>query len=109
MNILMLGDIVGPSGRKAISEKLPNLIKEKKIDFVIINGENAGDKGIGITKKNTEDFFSAGADVITSGNHVWDEKETMEFISKEQRLLRPENLLKPSPGNGSGIFNSKNK
>ena len=109
MNILILGDVFGPSGVEAVTKKLPKLIKEKKIDFVIINGENAGDKGIGITKKNTEDFFSAGADVITSGNHVWDEKETMEFISKEQRLLRPENLLKPSPGNGSGIFNSKNK
>ena len=55
-----------------------------------------------------EDFFKAGADVITTGNHVWDEKETMEFISKEKRLLRPQNLTKGSPGNGYGIFNSKN-
>jgi len=108
MNILILGDIVGPSGTKAVIEKLPNLIKKKKIDFVIVNGENAADTGLGITKKNMEDFFKAGADVITTGNHVWDEKETMEFISKEKRLLRPQNLTKGSPGNGYGIFNSKN-
>ena len=109
MKILILGDIVGPSGRKALIKKLPNLIKKKKLDFVIVNGENAADSGVGITKKNTEDFFRAGTDVITSGNHIWDEKETMEFISSEKRLLRPENLVKGSPGNGSGIFISKNK
>ena len=108
MNILILGDIVGPSGRKAIVKKLPNLIKKKKIDFVIINGENAADPGVGITKKNTEEFFEAGTDVITTGNHVWDQKETMEFITSEKRLLRPENLIKGSPGVGTGIFNSKN-
>ena len=108
MNILILGDIVGPSGTKAVIKELPNLIKKKKIDFVIVNGENAADTGLGITKKNMEDFFKAGADVITTGNHVWDEKETMEFISKEKRLLRPQNLTQGSPGNGYGIFNSKN-
>jgi len=108
MNILILGDIVGPSGREALIRKLPNLIKKKKLDFVIVNGENAADSGVGITKKNTEEFFEAGTDVITSGNHIWDEKETMEFITSEKRLLRPENLIKGSPGVGTGIFNSKN-
>jgi len=108
MNILILGDVVGPSGRKALTTKLPNLIKKKKLDFVIVNGENAADTGVGITKKNTEDFLDAGTDVITSGNHIWDEKETMEFISSEKRLLRPENLIVGSPGNGTGIFISKN-
>ena len=109
MNILLLGDIVGPSGRKAINEKLPELIKKKKIDFVIANGENAGDMGVGITKKIFNEFMEAGADVVTTGNHVWDEKEAMEFIISEGRLLRPENLTKGSPGNGYGIFISKNK
>ena len=99
---------MGPSGVKAIKEKLPTLIKDKKIDFVVINGENAADGGVGITKKNTEDFFNAGADVITSGNHIWDEKETMKFISEEKRLLRPENSISPAPGEGYGIFKSKN-
>ena len=108
MNILILGDIVGPSGREALIKKLPSLIKKKKLDFVIVNGENAADPGVGITKKNTEEFFKAGTDVITSGNHIWDEKETMEFITSEKRLLRPENLTKGSPGLGYGIFKSKN-
>ena len=109
MNILILGDIMGPSGRKAIIEKLPDLIKKQKLDFVIVNGENAADPGVGITKKNIEDFLKAGADVITTGNHVWDQKETMEIITNEKRLLRPENLTKGSPGNGYGVYNSKNK
>ena len=104
----MLGDIVGPSGRKAILEKLPNLIKKKEIDFVIVNGENAADPGVGITKKNVEEFLLAGADVVTTGNHIWDQRETTEFINTEKRLLRPQNLTKGSPGNGYGIFNSKN-
>ncbi len=108
MNILMLGDIVGPSGRKAIVEKLPNLIKKKEIDFVIVNGENAADPGVGITRKNVKEFLEAGADVITTGNHIWDQKEASEFITSEKRLLRPQNLAKGSPGNGFGIFNSKN-
>ena len=108
MNILILGDVMGPSGMVAIVKKLPNLIKKKKIDFVIVNGENAADLGVGITKKNTEEIFEAGADVITTGNHVWDQSETMEFITSEKRLLRPQNLIKGSPGEGFGIFNSKN-
>ena len=108
MNILVLGDVVGPSGVKAVTTELPKIIKEKKIDFVIVNGENAADNGVGISEKNTKDFFNAGTDVITSGNHIWDQKETMEFIKNEKRLLRPENSLKPLPGEGIGIFNSKN-
>ena len=108
MNILLLGDIMGPSGRKAVIEELPKIIKKKKIDFTIVNGENAGDLGVGITKKIFHEFLNAGAAVVTTGNHVWDEKEAMEFITKEKRLLRPQNLTKGSPGNGYGIFNSKN-
>ena len=108
MNILLLGDIVGSSGRKAIIEKLPEIIKKKEIDFAIVNGENAGDMGVGITKKNFDEFMKAGADVVTTGNHVWDEKEAIEFITLEKRLLRPQNLVQGSPGNGYGIFNSKN-
>ena len=107
MKILILGDIVGPSGREVIIKKLPNLIKKKKLDFVIVNGENAADPGVGITKKNAEDFFKAGADVITTGNHVWDQQETVNFITSEKRLLRPQNLIEGSPGKGFGIFISK--
>ncbi len=109
MNILLLGDIMGPSGRRAIIDKLPKLIERKKIDFVILNGENAADSGVGITKKIVEELLEIGADVITTGNHVWDQKEAIEFIGSEQRLLRPQNLIKGSPGNGFGVFNAKNK
>jgi len=100
---------MGPSGRKAVVEKLPGIIKKKKIDFVILNGENAGDHGVGITKKIFYELLEVGADVITTGNHVWDEKEAIQFIASEKRLLRPQNLPEGSPGNGYGIFNSKNK
>ena len=80
MNILILGDVFGPSGRNAVAEILPGLIKRKQIDFVVINGENAADSGLGITKKNAEELFNSGADVITTGNHVWDQKEMTDFI-----------------------------
>ena len=109
MNILLLGDIVGPAGRKAVIDKLPDLIKKKEIDFVIVNGENAADQGVGITEKIAKEFFNVGADVITTGNHVWDQKEAANYITTEKRLLRPQNLINGSPGNGYGIFNSKNK
>ena len=104
MNIHILGDVVGPAGVKAIKEKLPKIIKEKKVDFVILNGENAADSGRGITKKIFEEFLEAGADVITTGNHVWDHKDAEDIASKNQKFLRPLNLPKDSPGNGEGIF-----
>ncbi len=109
MKILILGDIMGASGRKALSSRLPNLIKKNKIDFVIVNGENASDDGRGITQQITEEFFNIGVDVITSGNHIWDKKETSELIEKESRLLRPANLVNGSPGRGYKIFFSKDK
>ena len=92
MNILILGDIMGASGRKVLINKLPDLINNYKIDFVVVNGENASDDGKGITQKITEEFFKVGVDVITSGNHIWDKKETTDFIEKEKRLLRPQIL-----------------
>ena len=109
MNLLILGDIMGFSGRKALSNELPKLIKKNRIDFVIVNGENASDDGRGITKEITEEFFKIGVDVITSGNHIWDKKETTDFIEKETRLLRPANLANGSPGRGYEIYYSKNK
>ena len=108
MRILFLGDIVGDSGCVSVKKNLPKIIKDKSIDFVVVNGENAADDGVGITKINTEEFFKAGADVITTGNHVWDHRETSEFIDSEKRLLRPQNLPEGSPGKGFGIFTSKN-
>ena len=109
MNILILGDVMGPSGREALKLNLKNIISEKKIDFTIVNGENAADNGKGITKEITEEFFNIGVDVITSGNHIWDKAEATQFISKEERLLRPANMVEGSPGNGYGIYPVKNK
>tara|TARA_B100000214_G_scaffold372723_1_gene351538 strand:- start:338 stop:1144 length:807 start_codon:yes stop_codon:yes gene_type:complete len=109
MRILFLGDVVGISGRSMVLNNLIKKIKDEKIDFVIANGENAADSGVGITEEICKEFFNCGVDVITTGNHVWDQKETMTHIEKENRLLRPENLIEPSPGKGFGIFVSKNK
>ena len=100
---------MGISGRKALKKNLFNIIKKHKISFSIINGENAADDGKGITKEIAEEFFSEGIDVITSGNHIWDKNETISFIEKENRLLRPANLAEGSPGKGFGIYLSKDK
>ena len=107
MKILVLGDIVCQQGRKALKENLPNIIEENKIDFSIVNGENAADDGRGITREIAEEFFNTGIDVITSGNHIWDKEETTSFIDKENRLLRPANLVEGSPGRGFGFYSSK--
>ena len=108
MKILILGDVVGLAGRSAVKKNLSRIIEQKKIDFTIINGENAADDGKGITKTIADEFLSNGVDVITSGNHIWDKKEIIDFIDKEQRLLRPENLAEGSPGKGYGIYASRN-
>jgi len=108
MKILFLGDVVGISGCSMILKNLLLQIKNKKINFVVINGENAAEAGVGITEKICKDFFNCGVDVITTGNHVWDQKETVLHIEKENRLLRPKNLIEPSPGKGFGIFTAKN-
>ena len=104
MKILFLGDVLGPSGCKSVQGYLPQIKKKNKIDFVIVNGENAADSGVGITEKITEDLFNAGVDVITSGNHIWDQKETIEHITREKRLLRPENFIEGTPGKGFEIY-----
>ncbi len=107
MNILFLGDIVGQSGCNAIKSFLLKIIKQHNIDFVVVNGENAADEGVGITENITNEIFSCNVDVITSGNHIWDQKETYEHISREKRLLRPYNLPSKIPGNGFNIYNSR--
>ena len=107
MRILFLGDVVGDSGCSKIINNLLNEIKKKNIDFVIVNAENAATSGVGLTKEICEEFFNCGVDVITTGNHVWDQKEIMNFIEKEKRLLRPKNLIEPAPGKGFEIFTTK--
>ena len=108
MRILFLGDVVGISGCSKIMNNLLNQIKVNRIDFVIVNGENAAEAGVGLTKEICEDFFKCGVDVITTGNHVWDQKEIMSYIEKESRLLRPKNLFEPAPGSGFEIFKMQN-
>ena len=106
MKILFLGDILGPSGCKSVNSYLSQIKNKNNIDFVIANGENAADSGVGITEKITKDLFNSGVDVITTGNHVWDQKETIEHIAREKRLLRPENLIMGTPGKGFEIYST---
>ena len=109
MKILFLGDVVGISGCSKITNNLLNKIEVNMIDFGMNNGENADETGVGLTKEICEDFFNCGVNVITTGNHVWDQKEIMSFVDKEKRLLRPRNLFEPAPGKGFEIYEtSKN-
>ena len=108
MRILFLGDVVGSSGCAKLTKDRPSQKKLRNIDFVIVNGENADESGVGLTKKICEKFFSSGVDVITTGNHVWDQKEIMNFIENEKRLLRPKNFFEPSLGRGFEIFTTSN-
>lgn len=107
MRILAIGDIVGLSGVKKVKEELPILRKEKNIDFVIINAENAAD-GMGLTEKIYNDLMNLKADVITMGNHTWAKKEIFKIID-EERLIRPANYSKNNPGKGYGIYECKGK
>ncbi|WP_417317102.1 TIGR00282 family metallophosphoesterase [Emcibacter sp.] len=103
MRVLYLGDIVGRSGRALVLEKLPELREKLKLDLVVVNGENAA-AGFGITRKICDQLLEGGVDVITTGNHIWDQKETVQFISQEKRLIRPINFPKGTPGIGAGIY-----
>lgn len=105
--VLFIGDIIGKSGRKAISHILPDLKKNRNIDLCIANGENAAG-GIGITPDITEELFHNGIDVLTSGNHIWDKKEIISRIDNLPRLLRPLNYPSRAPGKGSIILEAEN-
>ena len=107
MKILICGDIVGKSGREAIENFLPTLISEDKLEFVIVNGENSA-SGFGITQKICEQLYKLGVDVITSGNHIWDQKEIVSYIDNDKRLIRPCNYPSETPGRGYGVFQLKN-
>src|ERR1700758_2880190 len=103
LNVLFLGDVVGEPGRSAVIARLPELKERFALDFVIVNGENAAG-GRGITGKITIDLLRAGVSVITSGDHIWDQKEILSFIDTEPRLLRPVNYPEGAPGNGSIVL-----
>jgi metallophosphoesterase (TIGR00282 family) len=103
VKLLFIGDIVGSPGRNAIKQLLPKLREQHALDFVIANGENSAG-GNGITPKIAEELFSYGVDVITTGDHLWDQKEVVELLENEKRFLRPLNYPAGTPGQGSAIF-----
>lgn len=107
MRFLFLGDIVGRTGRDAVTELLPGLRQRWSLDFVVINGENSAG-GFGITEKICEELIDAGADAITLGNHAFDQKDTLVFIGRQERLVRPLNFPKGTPGRGAALLRARN-
>lgn len=103
MRVLFLGDIVGRAGRDMVLEKLPELRRKLALDFVVVNGENAAG-GFGITGKICASFYEVGVDVITTGNHAWDQPETTAYIGGDPRLLRPLNYPAGTPGRGANLY-----
>src|SRR5881275_3215773 len=103
LKVLFLGDIVGEPGRNAVIARLPELKERHGLDFIVVNGENAAG-GRGITGKITIDLLRAGVSVITSGDHIWDQKDILSFIDTEPRLLRPLNYPAGAPGSGSIVL-----
>src|ERR671925_2013063 len=107
MRILFIGDVVGRSGRAILLERLSALVRDWKLDFVALNGENSAG-GFGITEAIYQEFVDAGADVITGGNHSWDQKEALVFIERAPRLLRPINYPPGTPGRGVAMLTARN-
>src|SRR5438552_8843704 len=107
MRILFIGDIVGRSGRAVVLARLPGLIRDWKLDFVAINGENAAG-GFGITEPIYQELIDAGADAVTLGNHAWDQKEALVFIERAPKLIRPLNYPAGTPGRGAALIDAKN-
>jgi 2',3'-cyclic-nucleotide 2'-phosphodiesterase len=105
MRLLICGDIVGRPAREAVVAQVPKLRQALKLDFVIVNGENAA-HGFGITEKICVELYAAGVDVITTGNHVWDQRDVIGYIAHDPKLLRPINFPAGTPGNGFGIYNT---
>ena len=107
MRLLFVGDVVGRSGRTAVTERLPALKRDWKLDCVIVNGENAAG-GFGITEPIYHELIDAGADVISGGNHSWDQREALVFIERAPRLIRPHNYPPGTPGRGTIMVDAKN-
>ena len=107
MRLLFLGDVVGRAGRDAVADRLPGLVARHGFDFVIVNGENAS-HGRGLTEPHFKDLRDAGADVVTLGDHAFDQRDTLSFIARETTLLRPINLPPGTPGRGANLYESRN-
>ena len=106
MKILFLGDVMGRAGRKAIAEHLPKLRAAWGLDFVVVNGENATG-GMGLTGPHAQGFFEAGADVVTLGDHAFDQRDMLKAIEAEPRIIRPLNYAKTAPGVGARLFTAR--
>jgi 2',3'-cyclic-nucleotide 2'-phosphodiesterase len=106
LRILFVGDVVGRSGRTAVSEHLPGMIRDWSLDLVVVNGENAAG-GFGITEAIYQELLDAGADAITLGNHAWDQREALVFIERAPRLIRPANFPPGTPGRGAALIDTK--
>lgn len=107
MRILFLGDVVGRAGRQAVSARLPGLIAQLALDFVVVNGENAS-HGKGLTEAHYLELRAAGADVVTLGDHAWDQRDTISYIEREPHLLRPVNFQMEAPGRGAMLAEARN-
>src|ERR1700744_1380761 len=106
MRILFIGDVVGRTGRNAVYDRLPALIRDWKLDLVVVNGENAAG-GFGITESIYNELIDAGADAVTLGNHAWDQREALVFIERAERLIRPINYPPGTPGRGAALVKTR--
>jgi 2',3'-cyclic-nucleotide 2'-phosphodiesterase len=102
MRVLFIGDVVGSPGRQGLRDSMPQLREQHSPDLVIVNGENSAG-GVGITERTARDLFGSGADVITTGNHVYRHREVYEFLDREERLVRPANYPQANPGRGHTV------
>jgi metallophosphoesterase (TIGR00282 family) len=105
VRLLYCGDVVGRVGRRVVCERIPQIRRHLELDFVIINGENAA-HGFGIAPEMCREFYDAGVDVITTGNHVWDRREILDYIDQDERLLRPLNYPEGTPGLGANVYSA---
>ncbi|WP_283967485.1 TIGR00282 family metallophosphoesterase [Tritonibacter sp. AK171] len=106
MRILFLGDVMGRAGRAAVSETLPRLREEWRLDFVVVNGENASN-GMGLSGEHAKILFEAGADCVTLGDHAFDQKDMLQYIEQDSRIVRPLNFAKSAPGRGHRLFTAR--
>ena len=107
MRLLYLGDVMGRAGRRAVAAYLPRMRKEWRLDFVVVNGENAT-SGVGLSGAHAKDLLAAGADCLTLGDHAFDQKDMLSFIGNEPRVIRPLNFAKGAPGAGARVFQAQN-
>ena len=105
VKLLFIGDVIGKPGRDALSREMHRIVDRHRVDLVIANGENSAG-GFGLTAETAQELFKCGVEMITSGNHIWDKKESLEYIKREERLVRPANYPEGTPGKGSAIVST---